>query len=112
MNSDLAKACPRICSSRSRALARIARGADSRAKAALTRGVSAAQLAPTPGEVVTELQSDSARTDSRVRVRYAQPDSASQYALARPRSCAGTRMSTPGAETEMFFAAVGAGEQL
>ena len=41
----------------------------------LAREGSAARLAPTPGEVVTEFQSDSARPDSPVRVRYAQPRS-------------------------------------
>src|SRR5262245_3843417 len=36
---------------------------------------SAARPAPTADEVVNEIQSDTARTDSRVRVRYAQPAS-------------------------------------
>jgi hypothetical protein len=44
--------------------------------AAGTRRVSATQIAPTSGEVVTEFQSDSSRADSPVRVRYAQPASA------------------------------------
>jgi hypothetical protein len=52
----------------------LARPADAH-HAAGTRKVSAARLAPTSGEVVTEFQSDSARTDSPVRVRYAQPGS-------------------------------------
>jgi hypothetical protein len=43
--------------------------------AACTRRVSAAGLAPTSGEVVMEFQSDSARTDSPVRVLNAQPAS-------------------------------------
>ena len=43
--------------------------------AACTRRVSAARLAPTSGQVVTEFQSDSSRTDSPVRIRHAQPRS-------------------------------------
>jgi hypothetical protein len=43
--------------------------------AACTRRVSAARLAPTLNEVVTEFQSDSSRTDSAVRILYAQPRS-------------------------------------
>jgi hypothetical protein len=46
-----------------------------------------AACAPTEGIVVTEFQSVRPPTDSPVRIRYAQPDSASQYALARARSC-------------------------
>ena len=45
--------------------------------AARRRRVSAAGLAPTSGEVVTEFQSDSPRTDSPVRVLHAQPRSRS-----------------------------------
>ena len=44
---------------------------------ACTRRVSAVRLAPTPGEVVTQFQSDSSRTDSPVRILYAQPRSPS-----------------------------------
>jgi hypothetical protein len=40
-----------------------------------TRRVSAAGLAPSSGEVVPQFQSDSARTDSPVRVLHAQPGS-------------------------------------
>ena len=46
--------------------------------AASTRRVSAARLAPASGEVVTEFQSDSSRTDSPVRILHAQPRSPSQ----------------------------------
>ncbi len=52
----------------------LARAADAH-HAAGTRRVSAARLAPTSGEVVTEFQSDSSPTDSPVRIRYAQPAS-------------------------------------
>jgi hypothetical protein len=49
------------------------------------------------GEIVTQFQSDSSRTVSPVRIRYAQPDGASQYALARsivlPSSPASTKTS-------------------
>src|SRR5215211_5517742 len=42
-------------------------------------------LAPTPGEVVTEFQSDSSRTDSPVRILHAQPRSAVSAVLFRGR---------------------------
>ena len=42
---------------------------------ARTRGVSAARLAPTSGQVVTQIQSGSSRTDSLVRILHAQPAS-------------------------------------
>ena len=59
----------------SRCSAEILAGAANPYHAARTRRVSAAGLAPTSGEVVTEFQSDSSRTDSPVRIRYAQPAS-------------------------------------
>jgi hypothetical protein len=48
-------------------------------------GSPATRLAPTSGEVATEFQSDSARTDSAVRVRYAQPGSPSLRGLRNAR---------------------------
>jgi hypothetical protein len=51
--------------------------------AAGTRRVSATQIAPTSGRVVTQIQSDSSRADSPVRVRYAQPGSWSSTAQCR-----------------------------
>ena len=44
--------------------------------AAATRRVSAARLAPTSGQVVTQIQAGSSPPDSPVRVLYAQPASA------------------------------------
>jgi hypothetical protein len=64
--------------------AEISAGAANPYRAARTRKVSAAGLAPTSGEVVTQFQSDSARTDSAVRILHAQPGSpvsGRQYAL-------------------------------
>jgi hypothetical protein len=52
----------------------LARAADRR-HAAGARRVSATRIAPTSSQVVTEFQSDSARTDSPVRILYAQPGS-------------------------------------
>jgi hypothetical protein len=46
-----------------------------RRHAARTRRVSAAGLAPTSGEIVTQIQLGGSRPDSAVRVRYAQPRS-------------------------------------
>jgi hypothetical protein len=46
-----------------------------RRHAARTRRVSAAGLAPTSGEIVTQIQLGGSRPDSVVRVRYAQPAS-------------------------------------
>ena len=51
-----------------RSSAEILAGAANPYHAARTRRVSAAGLAPTSGEVVTQFQSDSARTDSPVRI--------------------------------------------
>jgi len=60
---------------RLRSSAEILAGAANLHHAALPRSVSAAGLAPTSGEVVTESQSDSSRTDSPVRILNAQPRS-------------------------------------
>jgi hypothetical protein len=57
------------------AAAEILAGAANPYHAARRRRVSAAGLAPTSGEVATEFQSDSPRTDSPVRVLHAQPGS-------------------------------------
>ena len=61
---------------------------------ALSRRVSAAGLAPTSGEVVTQFQSDSSRTDSPVRILHAQPRSreASSFGTGPPYDPAGPRM--------------------
>jgi hypothetical protein len=58
-----------------RSSAEILAGAANPYHAARTRTVSAAGLAPKSGEVVTQFQSDSSRTDSPVRVLNAQPRS-------------------------------------
>jgi hypothetical protein len=58
-----------------RSSAEILAGAANPHHAARTRTVSAAGLAPKSGEVVTQFQSDSSRTDSPVRVLNAQPAS-------------------------------------
>ena len=50
-------------------------GAANPHNAARTRRVSAAGLAPTSGEIVTQIQLGGSRTDSPVRVLYAQPAS-------------------------------------
>jgi hypothetical protein len=52
----------------------LARAADAH-HAAGTRRVSATAIAPTSGRIVTQIQSDSSRADSPVRIRYAQPGS-------------------------------------
>src|SRR2546430_41141 len=49
-------------------------GEDARHMTAQGR-VSAARLAPTSGEVITQFQADSSRTDSPVRILHAQPGS-------------------------------------
>src|SRR5204862_5937879 len=71
--------CPQSARSAKRltvAFARLFAGAINEDSAVASRAVvSAAGLAPISGEVVTEFQSDSARTDSAVRVLYAQPGS-------------------------------------
>ena len=58
-----------------RSSAEILAGAANPYHAARTRRVSAAGLAPTSGEVVTQFQSDSSRTDLPVRILHAQPGS-------------------------------------
>jgi hypothetical protein len=58
-----------------RSSAEILAGAANPYHAALARRVSAAGLVPISGEVVTQFQSDSFRTDSPVRVLNAQPGS-------------------------------------
>jgi hypothetical protein len=61
---------------RAKIACRILAGAANPCHAACARTVSAAGLAPTSGEVVTQFQSDSSRTDSPVRILHAQPGSA------------------------------------
>ena len=56
--------------------------------AARTRRVSAAGLAPTSGQVVTQIQLGSPRPDSAVRILYAQPASAVSEGLDKSRPSA------------------------
>ena len=53
--------------------------------AARTRRVSAAGLAPTSGQVVTQIQSGSPRPDSAVRILYAQPRSRLKLEVRRQK---------------------------
>jgi hypothetical protein len=83
-----------------RSSAEILAGAANPYHAAGTRRVSAAGLAPGAGEVVTQFQSDSARTDSPVRVLNAQagsPVSKSVGGPSRPRDEIGRLRASPDA---------------
>jgi len=62
----------------------LGRGADGH-HAADARSVSATWIAPTSGRIITQFQSDSARTDTPVRVRYAQARSRSHGGLPSRR---------------------------
>ena len=59
-------------------------GAANPHNAARTRRVSAAGLAPTSGEIVTQIQLGGSTTDSLVRILHAQPGSRSARAPLRP----------------------------
>jgi hypothetical protein len=68
------------------AAAEILAGAANPYHAARTRRVSAPGLSPASGEVVTQFQSDTPRTDSLVRVLHAQPDSRVSTAIRGRRA--------------------------
>src|SRR5207237_1290360 len=82
----------------------LARAADAQHTAG-TRRVSAARIAPTSSRIVTQIQSDSSRADSPVRVRYAQPGSVvsvGRFRLLEDRFGRDGLMESPATESSSF----------